>query len=77
MHVVRKSQKVANDDIQQDLRECLKRMSEEWRRSVPVPIFKNKGDVQSCGGYREMNLLSYMVKERSRRSLTEDRCEHL
>ncbi|KAK3536294.1 hypothetical protein QTP86_001395 [Hemibagrus guttatus] len=24
------------------------RMPEEWRRSVLVPIFKNKGDVQSC-----------------------------
>ena len=25
------------------------RMPEEWRLSVLVPIFKNKGDVQSCG----------------------------
>ena len=24
------------------------RMLVEWRRSVLVPIFKNKGDVQSC-----------------------------
>ena len=28
------------------------RMPEEWRLSVLVPIFKNKGDVQSCGNYR-------------------------
>ena len=24
------------------------KMSEEWRDSVLIPIFKNKGDVQSC-----------------------------
>ncbi|KAK3551975.1 hypothetical protein QTP70_031634 [Hemibagrus guttatus] len=28
------------------------RMPEEWRRSVLVPIFKNKGNVQSCSNYR-------------------------
>ncbi|KAK3535564.1 hypothetical protein QTP70_016834 [Hemibagrus guttatus] len=28
------------------------RMPEEWRRSVLVPIFKNKGDVQCCSSQR-------------------------
>ena len=28
------------------------KMPEEWRRSILVPIFKNKGDVQSCTNYR-------------------------
>ncbi|KAK3540283.1 hypothetical protein QTP70_029609, partial [Hemibagrus guttatus] len=38
------------------------RMPEEWRRSVLVPIFKNKGDVQSCSNYRGIKLMSYSMK---------------
>ncbi|KAK3531808.1 hypothetical protein QTP70_029724, partial [Hemibagrus guttatus] len=38
------------------------RMPEEWRRSVLVPIFKNKGDVQSCSNYREIKLMSHTMK---------------
>ncbi|KAK3553431.1 hypothetical protein QTP70_003591 [Hemibagrus guttatus] len=38
------------------------RMPEEWRRSVLVPIFKNKGDVQSCSNYRGIKLMSHTVK---------------
>ena len=38
------------------------RMPEEWRLSVLVPIFKNKGDVQSCGNYRGIKLLSHTMK---------------
>ncbi|KAF7647582.1 hypothetical protein LDENG_00169870 [Lucifuga dentata] len=37
-------------------------MPEEWRRSVLVPIFKNKGDVQSCGNYRGIKLMSHTMK---------------
>ncbi|KAK3508871.1 hypothetical protein QTP70_011009 [Hemibagrus guttatus] len=37
------------------------RMSEEWR-SVLVPIFKNKGDVQSCSNYRGIKLMSHTMK---------------
>ena len=32
------------------------KMPEEWRRSILVPIFKNKGDVQSCTNYRGIKL---------------------
>ncbi|KAI5624691.1 hypothetical protein C0J50_15497 [Silurus asotus] len=37
------------------------RMPEEWR-SVLVPIFKHKGDVQSCSNYRGINLISHTMK---------------
>ncbi|KAK3528581.1 hypothetical protein QTP70_003751 [Hemibagrus guttatus] len=40
------------------------RMPEEWRRSVLVPIFKNKGDVQSCSNYRGIKLMSHTMKYR-------------
>ncbi|KAK3543129.1 hypothetical protein QTP70_011665 [Hemibagrus guttatus] len=38
------------------------RMPEEWRRSVLVPIFKNKVDVQSCSNYRGIKLMSHTMK---------------
>ncbi|KAK3508704.1 hypothetical protein QTP70_004253 [Hemibagrus guttatus] len=38
------------------------RMPEEWRRSVLVPIFKNKGDVQNCNNYRGIKLMSHTMK---------------
>ncbi|KAK3521503.1 hypothetical protein QTP70_007968 [Hemibagrus guttatus] len=38
------------------------RVPEEWRRSVLVPIFKNKGDVQSCSNYRGIKLMSHTMK---------------
>ncbi|KAI5086583.1 butyrophilin-like protein 3 [Silurus meridionalis] len=38
------------------------RMPEEWRRSVLVPIFKHKGDVQSCSNYRGIKLISHTMK---------------
>jgi hypothetical protein len=28
------------------------KMPDEWRRSILLPIFKNKGDVQSCTNYQ-------------------------
>ncbi|KAK3543950.1 hypothetical protein QTP70_031858, partial [Hemibagrus guttatus] len=38
------------------------RMPEEWRRSVLVPIFKYKGDMQSCSNYRGIKLMSHTMK---------------
>ena len=37
-------------------------MSKEWRRSILVPIFKNKGDVQSCTNYYGIKLMSHTMK---------------
>ena len=37
-------------------------MPSEWRRSILVPIFKNKGDVMNCGNYRSIKLLSHSMK---------------
>jgi hypothetical protein len=38
------------------------KMPEEWKRSILVPIFKNKGDVQSCTNYRGIKLMSHTMK---------------
>ena len=38
------------------------RMPEEWRRSVLIPTYKNKGDAQCCGNYREIKLMSHTMK---------------
>ena len=35
---------------------------EEWRRSVLIPIYKNKRDTQCCGNYREIKLMSHTMK---------------
>jgi hypothetical protein len=37
-------------------------MPEEWRRSILVPILKNKGDVQSSINYRGIKLMSHTMK---------------
>jgi hypothetical protein len=38
------------------------KMPEEWSRSILVPIFKNKGDVQSCTNYRGIKLMNHTMK---------------
>jgi hypothetical protein len=38
------------------------KMPDEWGRSILVPIFKNKGGVQSCTNYRGIKLMSHIMK---------------
>jgi hypothetical protein len=42
------------------------KMPDEWRRSILVPLFKNKGDVQSCTNYQRIKLMSHTMKLRER-----------
>ena len=37
------------------------KMPEEWR-NILVPIYKNKGDIQSCTNYRGIKLMSHTMK---------------
>ena len=37
-------------------------MSDEWRRNVVVPIYKNKGDIQNYTNYCEIKLMSHTMK---------------
>jgi hypothetical protein len=38
------------------------KIPDEWRRSILVPIFKNKGDIQSYTNYRGIKLMSHTMK---------------
>nr|CCH50954.1 T1.2 [Malus x robusta] len=40
----------------------MKKMSNEWRNSTLVPIYKNKGDIQNCMNYRGIKLMSHTMK---------------
>jgi hypothetical protein len=38
------------------------KMPDEWMQNILVPIFKNKGDVQSCTNYGRIKLMSHTMK---------------
>ena len=37
-------------------------MPEEWRESILIPVFKNKGDILECGNYRGIKLMAHTLK---------------
>ena len=39
-----------------------KGMQDEWQTSVPVPIFKERGEVRNCHSYRVVKLLEHAMK---------------
>ena len=40
----------------------LNKMPDEWRRSILIPIYKNKRDIQSCTNYQGIKLTSHTMK---------------
>ena len=38
------------------------KMSQKWRYSTIIPLYKNKGDAQNCNNYRGIKLLSHTMK---------------
>lgn len=38
------------------------KMPNAWRESVIIPIYKGKGDIQECGNYRGIKLMSHTMK---------------
>ena len=38
------------------------KMLEKWRDSLIVPIFKQKEDIQDCGNYRGITMISHTMK---------------
>lgn len=38
------------------------KMLDEWRRSILIPIYKHKGDIQNCTNYRGIKLMGYAMK---------------
>ena len=38
------------------------KMPREWRFSIIIPLYKNKGDIQDCNNYKGIKLLSHTMK---------------
>ena len=54
-----------------------KQMPEEWKKSVLIPTYKNKGNAQCCGNYMGIKLMSHTMKvwERIIKARLHDRVE--
>ena len=50
------------------LKEALNKITDEekipdiWRKSILIPIYKNKGDILNCGYYRGIKLMCHTMK---------------
>lgn len=42
------------------------KMLEEWRWSMMIPLYKNKGDLENCNNYKGIKLLSHTMEIRER-----------
>ena len=40
----------------------IEKIPDEWRSSTLIPIFKNSGDIQECGNYWGIMLISHTLK---------------
>jgi len=38
------------------------KMPREWRASIVIPLYKNRGDIQDCDNFRGIKLLSHTMK---------------
>ena len=51
------------------LKEALNKITDEekipdiWRKSILIPIFKNKGDIMNCGNYRGIKIMCHNMRE--------------
>ena len=50
------------------LKEAFNKITDEekipdiWRKSILIPIYKNKGDLMNCGNYRSIKLMCHSMK---------------
>ena len=38
------------------------RISDDWKSSILLPVFKGKGDLMECASYRAIKLLEHAMK---------------
>ena len=51
-------------------------MPEDWRNSVITPIYKEKGDIQDCGNYQGIKLMSHTMKSGKRSLMDGSEMKH-